>query len=177
MIFPRFRRRSIAALAIALSAAVQLFPTSAQADVMCGGFDDCGQPIPAFVVLIQPADAAALGIVSIIGSGYTVAKSKPAGTGWLAVGYLGAAYNLTVGAVWTTTAIDMLNSGSNAGWGTLQVILGGSNLAIGATALGLTLKAHSQGTSTESDMARLPPILPSFAPIPGGGMVTVNGQF
>ncbi|MEZ4308924.1 MAG: hypothetical protein R3F14_12875 [Polyangiaceae bacterium] len=131
-----------------------------------------------FVVLIQSADAAALGIVGIIGNGVTVARKTPAGTGWLAVGYLGAAYNLTVGALWSTTALDVLDHSSNSGWATFQAVLGGANLAIGATTLALTLKAHLQTPApSDSDYAQLPPILPSITPVPGGGTFNLSGQF
>lgn len=173
------RGRGLAAGIAGVLAGVTLFSVAseARADVVCGGLSACGDPIPPFVVLVQSPDAAALGIVSIIGNGRAVARGKEGGAGWLAVGYLASTYNLTVGALWTSTALDLVKSGSvRAGWGTFQAILGGTNLAIGTVALGLTLKAQLQGkTGSSSEYAQFPPVLPGFTPIPGGGVLTLGG--
>ncbi|MEZ4294577.1 MAG: hypothetical protein R3B70_06350 [Polyangiaceae bacterium] len=159
-----------------LTAAVALAPSEATATEPCVPDAPChnnfAEPIVMFVL---GSDAFGFGLIGTIGNAVTLGRGTRPGTGWLTMGYFGAAYNLALGATWTSLAAPALAKFPTDGYARTQLAMGITHLSLSAITLGVTAAAHSRriGWKDTPDLA----LIPSFVPEPGGGTLMLTGQF
>lgn len=160
----------------ALAASIALTPSEAHATEPCDpGFpchNNFGEPIVMFVL---GSDAFGFGLIGTIGNTVTLARNSRPGTGWLTMGYFGAAYNLALGAAWTSLGGSALAKFSDDSYARMQLGMGLAHLSLGAITLGVTAAAHHRRATRKYDVG--PAFVPSFAPVPGGGTLTLAGRF
>lgn len=175
-------------LALSLGLASSLTSADANATTPCEPNTPChnnfGEPIALFVLA---ADGYGFGLVSTIGNGVSLGRAGRPGAGWLTVGYIAAVENLALGFTWTSLGGSSLAQFSDDSYARLQVGLGATHLVFGAATLGVTIAAHARrlttpmvglgGVANKESQAWIPRVWPSFAPAPGGGVLTLSGAF
>lgn len=170
------RPSSIAAMsAVVLAAAIVATPSDAGATVPCDTSGPChnnfAEPI---VMYVLGAEAFGFGLIGTVGNAATLARNSRAGTGWLTFGYIGVAYNLALGAAWTSLSGSSLATFPDDSYARMQLGMGIAHLAVGTITLGVTAAAHKRRVEKSYSML---PVLPSFAPAPGGGTLMLTGHF
>lgn len=164
---------------VAVAAMICLSPTAARATEPCDAGGPChnnfAEPIVMFVL---GSDAFGFGLIGTIGNAVTLGRNTRPGTGWLTMGYFGAAYNLALGAAWTSLGGSSLAAFPDDGYARMQLGMGLAHLSLSAITLGVTAAAHARRLGgTYATAALTSPVVPSFAPTPGGGTLLLSGQF